>query len=118
MDKAEVMALMNNLEKENVQRKIGYWQIAGSALLENDGLSEKWSAFVEQQANNDFVRGALLDETLQIMSMIKANVPADKIALTLEQIEGGETVLDDYLGAFIHPEILDEIQSHLEQKTR
>lgn len=118
MEKEEVISLMNKIEKEKAQRKIDYWQTVGSSFLESDGLGEKWCSFVEQQANDDFARGALIDETLQIISMIKSNIPTEKIALTIEQISGGQTILDDYLGAFIHPEILDEIKSYLNSKTR
>lgn len=116
MEKTEVIALMNNIEKGKAQRKIGYWQTVGTALLGNDELSVRWCAFVEQQANDDFARGALLDETLQVMTMIKSNMPSEIIAQTIKQIPSGQTILDAYLGAFIHPEILDEIQSHMDSK--
>lgn len=117
MEKTEVINLMNNIEKEKAQRKIGYWQTAGNAILDNNELSEKWCVFVEQQANSDFAMGALLDETLQIMTMIKSNVPSEIIAQTIKTIPNGQTIIDAYLGAFIHPEILFEIQTHINSKS-
>lgn len=116
MEKKEVIAVMRTFEKEEAQMKIGYWQTAGVTLLDSIELREKWCAFVEQQANDDFARGALLDETLQIMSMIKLGLQPEIIAQTIKQIPSGKTVLDAYLGAFIHPEILYEIQSHIDSK--
>ena len=116
MEKTEVISLIQSIEKGNAQKKISYWQTAGKALLGNVELGEKWCMFVEQQANDDFVRGALLDETLQIITMIKANVPFEIIAQTIMQIPSGQSIIDAYLSAFIHPEILHEIQSYMSSK--
>lgn len=116
MEGKEVANLIQNIEKEKAKNKIEYWKTAGVALLDNNELGIKWCVFVEQQANNDFVRGALLDETLQIMSMIKLGVSPEIIAQTVKQIPSGQTILDAYLGAFIHPEFLFEIQTHIDSK--
>lgn len=116
MEKKEVITLMQNIEKEKAKNKIGYWQTVGISFLDNDVLREKWCAFVESQANDDYTRGSLLDETLQIISMIKSNVPSEVIAQTIKQIPEGQTILHEYLGAFIHPEILYEIQLHVDSK--
>ena len=116
MENNEVIASMINIEKGKAQRKIDYWQTAGKAILDENELSEKWCAFVEQQANDDFTRGVLLDETLQIMTMIKSNMPFEIIAQTIKKIPNGQTIIDDYLGAFIHPEILYEIQSQMNSR--
>ena len=116
MEKAEIISLMNKIEKLKVQRKISYWQTAGNAILNNNELNEKWCIFVEQQANSDFEIGILLDETLQIMTMIKSNVPLEIIAQTIKEIPDGQTIIDEYLPGFIHPEILYKIQSHMNSK--
>ena len=116
METKEVASFKNALEKENAQGKIGYWQTVGTAVLDNDELSEKWCAFVEKQVNNVVTSGALLDETLQVMTMIKSNMPSEIIAQTIKQIPHGQTVLDSYLRGFIHPEILYEVQSHMYSK--
>ena len=116
MERNEIITLMGNIEKEKAVKKIGYWETAGTALLDNDELGAKWCLFVQAQANDDFVRGALLDETLQIISMIKSNISCEVIAQTINQIPGGQTILDAYLPAFINPEILYEIQSHIDSK--
>ena len=104
-------------KQENI-KKIPYWQSAGNYILDNNELVQKWNIFVEKQVNDDFINGALLDETLQIMTMIKAGIPSSEIAQTIENIPGGLTIIDTYLGAFIHPEILFEIQSNLKSKSR
>lgn len=116
MEKKEFVVISNEIKKHEAISKIEYWKKVGSALLDSDELIEKWCLFVEQQANDDFSRGALLDETLQIMSMIKLNVPFEVIAQTISNIPSGQTILDSYLSGFIHPEILDEIQSCLVSK--
>ncbi len=104
-------------KQENI-KKIPYWQSAGNYILDNNELVQKWNIFVKKQVNDDFINGALLDETLQIMTMIKAGIPSSEIAQTIENIPGGLTIIDTYLGAFIHPEILFEIQSNLKSKSR
>ena len=104
-------------KQENI-KKIPYWQSAGNYILDNNELVQKWNIFVKKQVNDDFINGALLDETLQIMTMIKAGIPSLEIAQTIENIPGGLTIIDTYLGAFIHPEILFEIQSNLKSKSR
>lgn len=116
MERREVISLMHNIEKERAQKKLGYWQTAGNAILNNDELGEKWCAFVEKQVNDDMATGALLDETLQIMAMIRSNMPLEIIAQTVKQIPGGQSIIDAYLGAFVHPEILEGIKSHMESK--
>ncbi len=118
MDKRELVNIMQKIEQNKAVAKMGYWKTVGEALLESDGLSEKWDYFVESQVKDPFARGDLIDETLQIMSMIKGNLPVSTIAQTIERIPGGQTILDSYLCAFIHPDILDEIQSQISTKTR
>ena len=116
MEKHEVIELIQDLAKEEAESKIGYWETAGTAILGDNELSAKWCSFVQSKANNNFENGAFLDETLQIMSMIKSNIPYELIAQTIKQIPNGQTIIDSYLGAFIHPEILNEIQSHIDSK--
>lgn len=111
-----VVSLLHNKEKGRAQRKLGYWQTAGNAILNNDELGEKWCAFVEEQVNDDMATGVLLDETLQIMTMIRSNMPLEIIAQTVKQIPGGQTIIDEYLSGFVRPEILEGIKSHMESK--
>ena len=111
LEKKEVIDLIGKIEKQKAIAKIGYWQTVGNTLLAKDGVGEKWCTFVEDQAYNDFIKGALLDETLQIISMIKSNVSYEVIAQTINEIPGGLTIIDTYLPAFIHPEILYNIKS-------
>ena len=110
--------LMREIESGVARSKIGYWKEAGMALLGNDDLGEKWCEFVESQANDFFKRGLLLDETLQIISMIKANVPFKAISQVIGFIQNGQIILDEYLGMFVRPEILNEINSNVNKKRK
>lgn len=116
MENVEVQSLINNIEKEQAQRKIGYWQTAGKVLLDNEELGEKWCAFVDEKANDDFVRGALLDETLEIMTMLKSNIPIERIASIIQILDNYRTILDDYLKDFVRPEILDDIRHTINEQ--
>ena len=115
------MEFINALEERELmlsKSKAEYWKKAGSAYLEDEGLDNKWCNFVDELANDSFIRGALLDETLQVISMIKSGISCDIIAKTIEVIPSGQTILDDYLPAFIHPEIISEIQSCINEKSK
>ena len=95
------------MEIEEARRKVPYRISAGQALLDDETLNEKWAEFVKDETNG-FGHGVLLDETLQIMGMIKAGVPIAKIRETLSKIASHGTVID-YLSAFIHPKIVSKI---------
>ncbi len=89
-----------------------YWESCGPILFgNNDILVEKWRTFVETQVSHSFVRGALMDQTIQIIQMINSNIPIELIAQTINKIPGGKTIVDSYLWAFIHPEIVDGLQN-------
>lgn len=114
--KVKVFERQSKMELEKAKRKIDYWQTVGTSILDNDELSKKWCAFVEKQANDSFARGILIDETLQILSMIKSNKSPDEIAQTIKQIPSGRTILDAYLSEFVNPDILSEIQTQFYSK--
>lgn len=99
--------IKEELEIAEARRKMPYRISVGQALLDDEVLNEKWANFVKD-ATEGFGHGVLLDETLQIMGMIKAGVPTDKIRETLSKIGSNKTVVT-YLGAFFHPEIVSEI---------
>ena len=107
IDVREFMKKKEELEIEDARRKMPYRISVGQALLNDEELNEKWANFVKE-ATEGFGHGVLLDETLQIMGMIKAGVPTDKIRDTLSKIGNNKTVVN-YLGSFIHPEIVSEI---------
>ena len=94
-------------EIEDARRKMPYRISVGQALLNDEELNKKWANFVKN-ATDGFGHGLLLDETLQIMGMIKAGVHTDKIRETLSKIESNKTVVN-YLRDFINPEIVCEI---------
>ena len=50
----------------------------------------------------------MLDQIIQIISMIKMGMPIEKIKMVCDTIAYREIVLDS-LPLFIHPEILDKI---------
>ena len=118
MEKTEVINLMNQFEKERAQAKVAYWINAGSAILDSEVSQAKWGAFVEKQAADDFARGALIDETLQVMTMLKANLPYEMIAQTVASLPSGQTILDVYLSEFVHPEIIEGIKLCLPSKEK
>ena len=107
IDVREFLKKKEEMEIEDARRKAPYRISAGQALLDDDELNEKWANFVKD-ATEGFGHGVLLDETLQIMGMIKAGVPTDKIRETLSKIGSNKTVVN-YLGEFIYPEIVSEI---------
>lgn len=107
IDVRDFLKKKEEMQIDDARRKAPYRISAGQALLDNEELNEKWANFVKD-AISGFGHGALLDETLQIMGMIKAGVPTDKIRETLSKIPNNRTVIN-YLGAFIHPEIICEI---------
>ena len=107
IDVSEFLKEKEKMELEDAIRKAPYRISVGQALLDNDELNEKWSNFVTDSTNG-FGHGLLLDETLQIMGMIKAGVPSKKIRETLSKIPNNRTIIN-YLSAFIHPEIVSEI---------
>lgn len=99
--------IKEEIEIADARRKMPYRISVGQALLDDEVLNEKWANFVKD-VTEGFGHGVLLDETLQIMGMIKAGVPTDKIRETLSKIRNNKTVVT-YLGAFFHPEIVFEI---------
>ena len=107
IDVRDFLKMKEKMEIEDARQKAPYRISAGQALLDDETLNGKWADFVNK-ATNGFDHGALLDETLQSMGMMKAGVPADKIRETLSKIPSNRTIVN-YLGAFIHPEIVSEI---------
>lgn len=107
IDVREFLKQKEQMEIEDARRKESYRISVGQALLDNEELNKKWENFVHDSTNG-FGHGILLDETLQIMGMIKAGIPTEKIRETLSKIPNNRTVVN-YLGAFIHPEIVSEI---------
>ena len=107
IDVKEFLKKKEEMEIEDARRKAPYRISAGQALLDDETLNKKWADFVNDSTNG-LGHGVLLDETLQIMGMVKAGVPTDKIRETLAKIPNNRTVVN-YLGAFIHPEIVSEI---------
>lgn len=113
MDKAEIIKEMERKEKEEAVRKSVEWKREGSELLESEALIEKWCTFVDVLVNNEFIRGSLVGETLEIIKMIKNNVPAEEIAQTLNEMPSGMTIIEDYLASFVPSEIVDAIRANM-----
>ena len=107
IDARNFMEQKEKMDKEDAIKKMPYRISVGQSLLNDKNLNEKWAEFVKNTTEG-FGHGILLDETLQIMGMIKAGVPTDKIREALSKIGNNKTVVN-YLGAFIHPEIVSEI---------
>ena len=115
MAERDILAMVNSIEQIKAKRKIKYWQIVGSALLEDMGLADEWCDFVEMQAYDEFERGALIDESLQILSMINAHYLPELIAEAVSKLPEGRLILTEKLVNFVHPDILKEIKVCMDQ---
>ena len=113
MNSSEYVDMKDKAANFNAQNKTDYWKTVGTSLLGSGEYSEKWCKIVDEKVNAQFDRGIYLDETLQLMSMIKSGVPNEVVAKAIKELPDGLRILDDYLGAFIHPETLENIKQHL-----
>jgi len=113
LDKFEFAHAMANIEKSNAVQKKEYWINCGSLLLaDNSFMVEKWRNFVEQNVSNEYTTGMLLDETLQIMAMIKNNIPCDQIKMILDLLHcDSKKIIISYLSVFVQPEILEQLDN-------
>ena len=107
LDVREFLKKKEELEIAEARRMMPFRISVGQALLNDERLNDKWSDFVKTETEG-IGHGILLDETLQIMGLIKADVPKDKIRESLSIINNNRSIITN-LSAFIHPEILAEI---------
>ncbi len=97
------------LEKEVAQQRIPYWQSIGEYLFDSNDLINKWNMFVEENCTK-----APIDDIVQILTVIKAGAPTKSIAQIINNNPKGSVILDNYMGMFVHPEILFEIKYNLQ----
>ena len=107
IDKKEFIRMSSEIELSKAREKVPYRISLGQTLLDNEELGQKWANFVNESTEG-IGHGLLLDETLQIMGLIKAGTSYAEIREVLSKINGSGTVID-YLSAFIHPEIISMI---------
>ena len=104
-EKQKAFQMHEQMRYIEAQNKKEYWKACGTALLSGElGMVEKWCSFVDAQADNASICGALLDELLQTMSMIKAGIDHEAIKQVVSAVNS-QTLLD-YLYMFVHPEIV------------
>lgn len=106
----EVIKIMVEHAKRIALRKKDFWIENGCYLLRYDKkLVEKWKLFVEQKIQSfDIIKGTLIDETLQIMTMIINEAAFYNIRISLEKFEFGKDVINN-LNQFIDPEIMEDL---------
>ena len=107
IDAVRFVQQKEKLEREEAASKKKYRILVGQAFLDDELLKEKWAEFVTKRSEG-FAPGHLLDDTIQIMGMVKAGVSTDKIREILSNMSGYKTVLE-HLGAFLPPETMYEI---------
>lgn len=107
MDKKEYIDCRMKEELDRSRRQAPFRIASGKALLDNDELKTKWESFVHKSTEG-FECGVLIDETIQIMALIKAGVPTKEIQSILKTHPNKGTIIT-YLGAFVHPEIIMKI---------
>ncbi len=110
-EKAEIATnVIQSYEYAQAQENVDYWKSVGAAILD-ESLIEKWNNFVDKRVNS-YLKGSHLNEILQIISMIKANIPYEKIAQVLSKVSGGDGVSIIWdLESFVSSDVLNEIQS-------
>ena len=93
------------LKREQANAKKDYWISCGSVLFEGDeALKQKWTAFVVENINGAYT-GIGIDELLQVMSMIKMQVPSNIVCEVIQQMPEKEFVMYN-IGQFVHPEFI------------
>ena len=107
MDKKEYIDSRMKEELDSARIQEPFRISVGKALLDNDELKTKWETFVHKSTEGVGC-GVLIDETIQVMGLIKAGVSPKEIQSILKTHPNKGTIVT-YLGAFVHPEIIMEI---------
>lgn len=102
---SDVSDIIRKYDKQKINSKKNYIIIVGQKLLNDPELNLKWEKFV-QDCIDGFGEGVLLEETLMILGLIKSGLDYTDIQDVLSQIGSYATILN-YLGGFVHPEIID-----------
>ena len=121
MDRVEKMRKLQEIEEKEMKyalAKMDTWKREGSLLFDTDFLRQRWNSWVEKMATDRFQRGMLVDETIEVLQMIKANDPIDLVADYIEQTQGGMTIVDMYLPILIGAEIPHEIRQIIEERNK
>ena len=121
MDRAEKMRKLQEIEEKEMKyalAKMDTWKREGSLLFDTDFLRQRWNSWVEKMATDRFQRGMLVDETIEVLQMIKADDPIDLVADYIEQTQGGMTIVDMYLPPLIGAEIPHEIRQIIEERNK
>ena len=116
MQLEEAMLFKQKFEQMQAVKKMNYWKQTGIALLEGTGLEEKWCSFVKSQIEDEYIRGAFIDEILQVISMIKLDIPYKVISQIIQNIPDDNKIFKSNLNMFIDSSIINEIYSNIKIK--
>ena len=116
MEKKELLSYLRKLDIERTNSKKPYWKKIGTVLLEDEDLKEKWNMMVDSLTFDEYNCEAYLDETVQLLSMIKMNIDPKVIAETIETISNGGIIIDSLLRSFSDEAKIDEIYSYIDTK--
>ena len=94
----ELIGIMDEMEQSTkerqIRKKIPYWKAAGAIL--GPEFQEKWNDFVDKRTSEDaFYPGSNIDETLMVLSMLKAKMPVEDIVKVINCNESPGHLLDD-----------------------
>lgn len=107
-ERKKAMNFHNQMNYFEAEDKKDYWKACGTAILSGElGMVDKWCSFVNKQFDNTFSCGDLLDELLQVMTMIKAGVDHETIKQVISLVYS--QTLIDYLYMFVKPELVEAV---------
>ena len=100
--------MMRDYGKQKKQEELEYYKEAGIAILDPK-LADRWCDYVEQSGNSLLDRDNHVSQTLQILSLIKLQLPNETIARIIGKLENGEEILRTDVSKFVNPNIISKI---------
>lgn len=114
-EKIRIMNVKNMHEIQEARAKVPYWQAAGKAFLPEEE-HEKWDLYVDFFGNNEMTRGEGLDQSIQVLGMLKCGATPGQIASVLSNYPSAATVTDEILARFVPAEVVQSISASLNSK--
>jgi len=105
----------NEVDRKRAKEMMPVWQSVGREFLD-EGLHKKWNDFVKECAEG-IGSGACLNETVMVLGLIKADTNPKIIKKIINGMKNNRTVIS-YLGEFVHPKVMHEIDSNISETDR